>query len=121
MYSKILVATDGSPTADKAVGRGATLAKDMDATLLLLYVGEDAAGAPVLERTTEQLKGLRVEARALPGDPADVICTVAEQEAVDLIVVGNKGMADIKRFILGNVPNRVSHHAPCNVLIVKTT
>jgi len=121
MYSKILMATDGSPTAAKAVERGAALARDTGASLILLYVGTNDDGNPILEQTKERLDGLDVDTRALPGDPADVICRVAESEGVDLIVVGNKGMADIKRFILGNVPNQVSHHAPCNVLIVKTT
>ena len=50
-----------------------------------------------------------------------MICEVAEKEGVDLIVVGNKGMTGAKRFLLGSVPNQVSHHSPCNVLIVKTT
>jgi nucleotide-binding universal stress UspA family protein len=46
---------------------------------------------------------------------------VAETEGADLIVVGNKGMTGARRFLLGNVPNKVSHHAPCSVLIVRTS
>jgi nucleotide-binding universal stress UspA family protein len=66
--------------------------------------------------------GLReVETVARQGDAADAIIDVAEEQAADLIVVGNKGMTGAKRFLLGSVPNRVSHHAPCSVLIVRTT
>jgi nucleotide-binding universal stress UspA family protein len=62
-----------------------------------------------------------VETVARQGDAADAIIDVAEEQAADLIVVGNKGMTGAKRFLLGSVPNRVSHHAPCSVLIVRTT
>ena len=55
------------------------------------------------------------------GDAADAIVDVAEEQRCDLIVVGNKGMTGAKRFLLGSVPNKVSHHAPCSVLIVRTT
>ena len=55
------------------------------------------------------------------GDPADAILDVAEETSADLIVVGNKGMTGAKRFLLGSVPNKVSHHAPCSVLIIRTT
>ena len=54
---------------------------------------------------------------ARQGEPADAILDVAEEENADLIVVGNKGMTGAKRFLLGSVPNKVSHHAPCSVLI----
>jgi nucleotide-binding universal stress UspA family protein len=62
-----------------------------------------------------------VETFARQGDAADAILDVAEEQRCDLIVVGNKGMAGVKRFLLGSVPNKVSHHAPCSVLIVRTT
>ena len=53
------------------------------------------------------------------GDAADAILDVAEEQGSDLIVVGNKGMTGATRFLLGSVPNKVSHHAPCSVLIVR--
>ena len=65
--------------------------------------------------------GIEVETFAREGDPADAILDVAEERSADLIVVGNKGMTGAKRFLLGSVPNKVSHHAPCSVLIVRTT
>jgi nucleotide-binding universal stress UspA family protein len=55
------------------------------------------------------------------GEPADALITVAEERGGDLIVVGSKGMSSASRFLLGNVPNKVSHHAPCDVIIVHTT
>ena len=55
------------------------------------------------------------------GDPSDAILTTAEKIDADLVVVGNKGMTGKKRFILGSVPNNISHHAPCSVMIIHTT
>ncbi len=65
--------------------------------------------------------GVEVEIHAREGDPADAILDVAEERNADLIVVGNKGMTGAKRFLLGSVPNKVSHHAPCSVLIIRTS
>jgi nucleotide-binding universal stress UspA family protein len=62
-----------------------------------------------------------VEPIARAGDPADAIISVAEERKADLIVVGNKGMTGAARFLLGSVPNKLTHHAPCNVLVVRTT
>lgn len=56
-----------------------------------------------------------------PGEPADTIIDIAEEQDADLIVVGNKGMSGAARFLLGSVPNKITHHAPCNVLVVRTT
>ena len=64
--------------------------------------------------------GVEVETFAREGAPADAILDVAEERDADLIIVGNKGMTGARRFLLGSVPNRVSHHAPCSVLIVRT-
>ena len=82
--------------------------EDVDATL------RDAA-----ERA--EAAGVKVETFAREGDPADAILDVAEERGADLIVVGNKGMTGARRFLLGSVPNKVSHHAPCSVLIIRTT
>jgi nucleotide-binding universal stress UspA family protein len=66
-------------------------------------------------------QGVEVVTHAREGDPADAILDVAEEQGADLIVVGNKGMTGAKRFLLGSVPNKVSHHAPCSVMIIRTT
>jgi nucleotide-binding universal stress UspA family protein len=64
---------------------------------------------------------VEVATYAREGDPADAILDVAEEEKADLIVVGNKGMSGARRFLLGSVPNKVSHHAPSSVMIIRTT
>ena len=64
--------------------------------------------------------GLEVDVYAQRGDPADAILDVAEERNADLIVVGNRGRTGAKRFLLGSVPNRISHYAPCAVLIIRT-
>ena len=76
-----------------------------------------------LKEAAEQIEkdGVEVKIYAREGDPADAILDVAEEENADLIVVGNKGMTGAKRFLLGSVPNKVSHHAPCSVMIIRTT
>jgi nucleotide-binding universal stress UspA family protein len=76
-----------------------------------------------LDRAAAIARDVGVEVAMFPrqGDPADAILDVAEEQGADLIVVGNKGMTGAKRFLLGSVPNKVSHHAPCSVLIIRTT
>jgi len=62
-----------------------------------------------------------VQTHPVEGDPAEAILNIAEGTDADLIVVGNKGMTGARRFLLGSVPNNISHHAPCSVIIVRTT
>ncbi|MGH2835068.1 MAG: universal stress protein [Solirubrobacteraceae bacterium] len=148
MFSSVMVGTDGSPTAAAAVGEAIGLASSLGARLLIvsayepvseLRLREERRSAPadaqwmvspreevlaVLEKAREQAVtgGVdAVEAFARQGDAADAIIDIAEEQGCDLIVVGNKGMTGAKRFLLGSVPNKISHHAPCSVLIVRTT
>jgi nucleotide-binding universal stress UspA family protein len=147
LFTRIVVGTDGSETAEQAVQQAADLAKQTGATLSIVSafapvsksrVGEEARGAPadvahtispredvdmVLGRAAGAGKheGVEVETHSVEGDPADAILDVAEKTGADLIVVGNKGMTGARRFLLGSVPNKVSHHAPCSVLIIRTT
>ena len=146
MFSSIVIGTDGSETAGKAVAAAIDLARLAGATLDLVCAYEpipaqrilDAGPAPVqvhwainqredvdatLAAAADVVRAAGVELRthAREGDPADAILDVAEERGADLIVVGNKGMTGAKRFLLGSVPNKVSHHAPCSVLIVRTT
>jgi nucleotide-binding universal stress UspA family protein len=146
MFRQIVVGTDGSDTAAKAVAQAAELAALVGSTLLIVSAFEPVGGqrlrdeasqAPddvrwmvnpredvdaTLQSATElaEEQGVAVRTFARQGDPADAILDVAEEEHADLIVVGNKGMTGAKRFLLGSVPNKVSHHAPCSVLIVRT-
>jgi nucleotide-binding universal stress UspA family protein len=142
MNEVIVVGTDGSATADKAVERAALLAKMSGARVELvsgyrqdnsmalsagMYPGdltEEArkAASGCLEETAARLRsgGIEVETHCMCGDPADALIDIAESTHADLIVVGSKGMRGGRRFMLGNVPNKVSHHAPCSVMIVRT-
>ena len=125
MLERILVGTDGSDSAAQAVARAAQLVASTGAELLVLsaYTRRDgpAAAEAVLEEVIAEHKPKRSRALVREGPPADVILDAAEDEAVDLIVVGNRGMTGARRFVLGSVPNTISHNAPCSVLIVKTT
>ncbi|MCA1840353.1 MAG: universal stress protein [Actinomycetota bacterium] len=148
-YRKIVVGTDGSPTAAIALAEGAQLAGTTDAELIIVssYESPDvrqlerwqsespeelswrfsgtALVEEVLERSRLQIaegfEGLAIKTRFEEGEPAEVLISVAQDEEADLLVVGNKGMTGAKRFLLGSVPNRISHHSPCDVLIVRTT
>jgi nucleotide-binding universal stress UspA family protein len=147
MFRQIVVGTDGSETAGKAVAQAAELAASVGSVLLIVSAFEPVGGSRLREEAVQapddvrwmvnpredvdatlataievaEEKGVAVRTFARQGDPADAILDVAEEEHADLIVVGNKGMTGAKRFLLGSVPNKVSHHAPCSVLIVRTT
>jgi nucleotide-binding universal stress UspA family protein len=148
MFGRIVVGTDGSDTAAEAVRQATELAKLSGARLEIVSafepipqqrVKQEAREAPgdvqyeigpredvnlILEGAAGEAKNAGVEevqTHAREGDPADAILDVAEEINADLIVVGNKGMTGARRFLLGSVPNKVSHHAPCSVIIVRTT
>jgi predicted unusual protein kinase regulating ubiquinone biosynthesis (AarF/ABC1/UbiB family)/nucleotide-binding universal stress UspA family protein len=134
---RVMVATDRSETADRAVRWAAALANRYEAELLLLQVmvpanpGGTESGQAEATRATfaveelkqfaEELAGPRGRARVvMDEDPARAILQVAEETDVDTLVVGNAGMSGRKEFLLGNVPNRISHNARCTVIIVNT-
>ena len=120
-HRTILVGTDGSPTATEAARKGFELAEIIGAAVTLVYVGDPVVGAIALEETVKGRPGAAdVQTRVVEGDPAEKIIEVARSEAIDLILVGNKGMAGARRFLLGSVPNKVAHNAPTDVLIAKT-
>ena len=139
MFQRILVGTDGSGTAGAAVAHAAELAKIGGSELIVVsaYKQPDDVpppfGMPEAQHTAEIGKAILqdVEKRyggdaklrtvLREGNPVDAIIDVADEENADVIVVGNRGMGGAKRFVLGSVPNAVSHHAPCHVLIVHTT
>jgi nucleotide-binding universal stress UspA family protein len=142
-----VVGTDGSDTAAEAVRQAIDLARISNATLSIVSafapipkrrIQNEAEGAPadiayeigpredvnlVLDAAAAEARSAGVEVRTHPveADPADALLNVAEQIKADLIIVGNKGMTGTRRFLLGSVPNNVSHHAPCSVLIIQTT
>jgi nucleotide-binding universal stress UspA family protein len=119
-YGRLLIATDGSPTATRAVATGIELAAAVDASVLLLHVGDARRGDEVLTRAIQEYGSANVDAQTVEGDPAGRIVEVAEAEGCDLVVVGNRGMTGARRFT-GSVPSRVAHRALGHVLILKTT
>ena len=147
MFASIVVGTDGSESAQEAVRQAVELAARLGATLRIVSAYEPVPAGRLREEA-EQVPadlqwminpredvdatlrgaaasalegGIEAETYARQGDPADAILDVAEEQGADLIVVGNKGMTGARRFLLGSVPNRVSHHAPCSVLIIRTS
>lgn len=120
----MLVATDRSETAHRAVGWAAEMAERYDAELVVLRVALDADVAELERDLSEYAAGLAGRVRPLVRrgeDPALAIVAAATEEEADVLVVGSVGMQGRKEFLLGNVPNRVSHNAPCTVVIVDTS
>jgi nucleotide-binding universal stress UspA family protein len=150
MFRTIVVGTDGSDSAAIAVQQALDLAKACGAALHIVHAyqpmnpGQMALGATNFGPTVDVEKvnqgitafasticahasesaaaaGVECETHSVPGDATDALIGTAEAVDADLVVVGNRGMSGVKRFILGSVPNKIAHHAPCSVLIVDTT
>ena len=130
MYTSIVVGTDGSPTAAKAVTHAATLAALTGAHLHVAMVASNEWGEASEQSTRLGLEaaaalaaeaGAEVTTHALGGDPADALLSLCEQVDADLLVIGNRGMHGARRFLLGSVSSRCAHHAGCSVLIVQTS
>jgi nucleotide-binding universal stress UspA family protein len=146
MYRNILLASDGSEDALRAARAAAALARRFGAALTVLHVYvippsvvalygvpgtgmdpgsllqmEDAAHNAVMQRTGEVLdqEGVTYSTAGEIGHPAEVIARLARDRGCDLIVLGSRGLSGVRSFLLGSVSDRVAHHAPCSVLIVK--
>ena len=122
MIHKVLVGTDGSPTATKAVERAVAVAASTKADLTILSVGRD--GERIAKEAAARHEGARVdiEAKGATGEPATALVEEAERGGYDLLVTGNKGLTGLRRLApVGKVPSKVAHHLPCNLLVVKTT
>jgi ubiquinone biosynthesis protein len=123
---RVLVATDRSETAERAVRFATEMAERYEAELLVLRVllsddGTRADAARELAEYAESLAGERGRSAVVLGeDPAEAIVEAARREKADVLVVGSVGMSGRREFLLHNVPNRVSHNAPCTVVIVQT-
>ncbi|MFN2525364.1 MAG: universal stress protein [Actinomycetota bacterium] len=130
-YENIICGVDGSDTSMAALREASRLAGSEGAHLTVLYaqredsehVASADSGEDVLERalSVARKEDIEPDTRLEHGDPSEVLIDVADKVGADLLVVGNKGMTGVQRFLLGSVPNKVSHHAPCDLLIVKTT
>lgn len=115
MYKHIVAGTDLSKTAHIATDRAATLASKLGASLTLLHVGPDP-GEPLAQLGRDY----GAKTLAVRGNPAEVLISEVERLGADLLVTGSVGMSGARRFMLGNVPNKVSHHVTKDLLIVKT-
>lgn len=124
MYQKIIVGTDGSKTAAKAVDRAVDVARTSGADLTIFSVGAQAKATQVVtaEAARHASSGVSVNTLVAEGDPVGKLLDTARDGGYDLLVLGNRGMTGVTRFLrLGAVPNKVAHHIPCSLLIVKTT
>lgn len=116
----LLVGTDGSDTAQLAVERAVELSSRLNGSVRLLSAGSDEAAKAAVQRASPIAEswGVPWTADVVDGPASDALVTASAE--VDLVVVGSRGMTGAQRFLLGSVPNRVSHHAACDVLIVRT-
>ncbi|UCE16586.1 MAG: universal stress protein [Candidatus Bathyarchaeota archaeon] len=128
--SKILVAIDGSESADKALEHAVQLAKKNKAKMTLLNVQESRIfglkpevtkeiGERILSSARAKVRGVEFNTQLESGNLAETIIEIAEKGNYDLIVVGSRGLSGVKRFFLGSISDDVSHHAKCSVLIVR--
>jgi nucleotide-binding universal stress UspA family protein len=124
VYRNILVGSDGSETAARAVDRAVDLARTLGARVTVLSAGRPERAQQVVDREAARHadSGVEISTRVSEADPTTALIETAERGQHDLLVVGNKGMTGVTRFFhLGSVPNKVSHHLPCTLLIVRTT
>lgn len=123
MFSKILVGTDGSATAAKAVARAVEFAAlhQADLTVMTAGRGERAEKVVADAAAAHAESGVSIQTKVVDRDPATALVATAEAGSFDLLVTGNKGMTGARRFLLGSVPNKVGHQLPCSFLIVRTT
>jgi nucleotide-binding universal stress UspA family protein len=142
-HKVIVVGTDGSKRATVAVEEALSLAKPFGATVHVVMAVDPSAAAGFADSRTAQFETServsqvakcqksvteRAAKHDVPmqfhkigkSDPADGILEIAQQVDADLVVVGNRGMSGVKRFVLGSVPNKISHQCACNLLIVNT-
>jgi len=138
MIQRILVGYDESDAARRAFSSGVELASRFGARLTVLAIvriPEPAIFAEVegiIDRAEEHFKeafqalsetarqqGIALETAVLVGHPAEQIVHFAEEHGVDLIVVGNRGLSQGKRWLLGSVSERVLRYAHCPVMVVR--
>src|SRR6266542_2623453 len=126
-YRTIVVGTDGSHTAMRAIDKAARLAKHVEGRLVVVCATSniglhDYRAMEVLAEASERLKAVDVDHETLyrEGHPDKILLEVASEHEADLIVIGNVGMGKARRFRSGPVPERIASGAPCDVLIVIT-
>ncbi|MGC2241109.1 MAG: CDGSH iron-sulfur domain-containing protein [Acidimicrobiia bacterium] len=120
-YRRILIATDGSATADRAAKRGYALARALGATVDLVFVGHPTTGDLIATDTVEAFgEGVETHTMILAGDPVKTILGTAADTDADLIVVGNKGLTRARMMFGTSVPGGVLKGARCDLLLCRT-
>ena len=144
MFSRILVAVDGSPFSERALKYAVDLGKKYGAKLIIVHVvlrrfyavtpseagvlattvfvkEMEAEGREIISRAEAYAKSERADyqSQLLQGVPAEEIVKAAQSEKVDLLVMGSRGLSEVRAFLLGSVSDKVGHHAKCPTLIVK--
>jgi len=146
MIKKILVPIDGSTHSKKALEFASELAAKFDAELNLLNVGENSAteqtmvmgsshftvpldnakvieaGRTITDAATEIIKKkgiLIANADVVIGSPANKILEAAESNEIDTIVMGSRGLSDLKGLLVGSVSHKVGHLAKCTCISVR--
>lgn len=141
MNRPIVVGTDGSETATAAVEEAIRLSAGLNQPLHIVSayrplprgagaglpeefnILSDSAVQGVLSDAVARARvgGVKAESHARTGDPAEVILDLAEELGASVIIVGNKGIGSLKRFVMGNVPSKIVHNSPCSTYVVHTT
>ena len=107
-YGRILIASDGSATADRAARKGFDLARAVVADVTLVFVGHPSTGELVMQDTLAvYAQGVQTDIMLRAGDPSTEIVAAVKEVGADLVVVGNKGIAGARGFLLGSVPESV--------------
>lgn len=137
MFEKVVVAVDGSPQSSKTLPVAVDLARRYGSAVTVVhcreferYEGSDVdLGPPIpatklVEDTVEMFRAAGVEAtgelrKVRPGHTHEEIVQVAKKLSADLIVMGTRGMTELKSLLLGGVASKVVHHATCPVLLVR--
>ena len=139
---RIIVATDGSTTANRAIDASTSLAKATDADLILLTIGGSVTGAElrgladtagdlsdtmqsaadkILKQARKRAQRLGVRSITLKtgwGDPGDAIIDAVQRSKADLLVVGRRGQSRLSALLLGSVSQKLASFAPCAVMVV---
>jgi nucleotide-binding universal stress UspA family protein/nitrite reductase/ring-hydroxylating ferredoxin subunit len=120
-YGHVVIASDGSATADRAARKGFDLARELLSTVTLVFIGHPSTGKLVMDDTIEVYgRGIETDVRLLQGEPGELILGTADQVGADLIVIGNKGLQGTKGMLLGSVPETVIEGADRDVLVCRT-
>lgn len=141
--STILLAADGSPSAERATDEAVRLARTTGWPLHVVVVwrtpvivgygytpmapvhemsdAERQAAGDVAQRVVARARAAGVDAtfEVREGDAADEICATARETRPELVVIGSHGWGGLRRAVLGSVSSRVVHEAPCGVLVVR--